>query len=185
MQLEFKYVGQGLLTSFAKKDFYKQLKKYLKKKESNTKDFWSELNQKYSTVLSITGQIKEGINVIFEGGAKDWSLKILNFEKEYQTKWGQFFTEFVKANDRSYKKISSKNFENRESVLASYNHLTELAVQIGEESMAVLENLQNYNKQDEQAISKLENLKTDSLLRFDTIMGKCSVEIDKFKNLSQ
>jgi hypothetical protein len=163
------YEGDVIISSHSKKAFKKQLTKIRKRKRSNSKRFWEELIQKYQTVMMISGQIKDGFNKIFESPLKVWPTKVMGFEAEYKTKYGVFFTEFVKSNEASYQKIQIKKFENSSEVLANYNHLSKLATEIGEHAMFILEGLQSFKGEEIEA----DQLKKMSLEKLDSIMERC------------
>ena len=152
------------------------------KKKRNTLEFWSEIAQKYQTVKVITEQIRKGIETALMGREKNWKLSVLNFENKYKASWGKFFTEFVKANDKSYISYSKKKFENKKKVLAYYNNLSNLAIQIGEESMKTLEDLQAVNYlQLTQAQKDIFKQKTTQALK--NIEQNCDEKINEIKAL--
>lgn len=169
--------GKYLISNFKKKDFKKQLKVFLKKKNSNTRKFWEELAEKYRTVMVITGQIKDGVLNIFKAGDKDWKLAVKKFESDYKSNYGVFFTEFVKKNEASYERLVKKKFKNSSEVLAGYSHLSELAKEIGSESMNVLANLHKYNLANESEETKLV-FQQNNLRNLDGIIKQCKDKID-------
>ncbi len=173
---KIKYVGKVLISNFDMKTFKKQLKKYLAKKFNNSQSYWQEIVQKYQTVKMITDQIRVGFEDLFKNQKAPWDKKIVNFEAQYRNKWGQFFTEFVKANEASYEKLALKKFEEQEKVLASYNNLSNLAINIGETAMVALEKLQgfDFSKADEKSINAL--MKNNSN-EFQKIITSCDEKI--------
>lgn len=176
-ETQLKYINQFLITSLRANEFKKLLIKMIKKKKSNTKLFWEELVQKYQTVKMITGQIRDGFSSIFENSDIKWTNKVQGFEQEYKSKYGIFFTEFVKTNEASYTKLRSKKFDNSQEVLANYNHLSKLATDIGAESMKVLESLHGFDAKNANEDSLLD-LKTQSLINLDRIMKECEKKIE-------
>ena len=179
---EITWTEKRLISTFGVKEFKKQLARLNKAKKNNTKDFWLEIGEKYKTVMMITGQIRGGVESIFSQEEADWKSKVLNFENKYKTTWGQFFTEFVKANDKSYAKYVNKNFEDQAKVLEYYNNLSNLAIQIGEESMRVLEGFQ------EQDFSKVTGSEKDEKVLeatsgFMNIEKQCEEKIKEIKSL--
>ncbi len=170
-----------LISNLAKKDFQKLLARYLKKKQSNSRLFWEELIQKYQTVKMITGEIKSGIMAIFDKDPLKWAQNVLAFENEYKTRYGIFFTEFVKTNEASYAKLMKKDFENNQEVLANYNHLSNLATDIGERSMAILEALQAYDP-DKNTPAQRKALKQESASKLDEIIKGCDEKIQELSN---
>lgn len=169
----FEYRNDLVISSYSEQVFYKQLEKLLKRKRQNSKRFWEELIQKYRTVMMITSQIKDGFQSIFESPFEEWQKKTNIFEMDYKTKYGIFFTEFVKANESSYNTIMKKNFENVTDVLSSYNHLSNLATQIGEHSMFALEKLQAFTGDEIVA----DEIKEVTIKNLDMIMEKCKAKV--------
>lgn len=172
------FSGKILISGQSQKNFEKQLAKILDRKKSNSQQFWDELIQKYQTVMMISDQIKDGFLKVFNSPINDWNKETQNFEMEYAAKYGVFFTEFVKANEASYQKIYSKKFENVNDVLANYNQLSNIATEIGEHSMLILENLQNF-KGDELDANELTK---KSLEKLESIKNRCK---DKLQSLTE
>lgn len=176
------YKSKAFISNFSATEFKKILGKMILKKKRNTLEFWSEIAQKYQTVKVITEQIRKGIETALMGREKNWKLSVLNFENKYKASWGKFFTEFVKANDKSYISYSKKKFENKKKVLAYYNNLSNLAIQIGEESMKTLEDLQAVNYlQLTQAQKDIFKQKTTQALK--NIEQNCDEKINEIKAL--
>jgi hypothetical protein len=174
-------MGKVLISSLDIKSFKKQLQRFLKRKFHNSKSYWQEIIQKYQTVKMITDQIKVGFDQLFFKQPAPWPKRIVNFETQYRNKWGQFFTEFVKANESSYEKLSVKKFDDKQKVLASYNNLSNLAIKIGETAMVALERLQafDFKNATEESIKKLNQ---ENSLEFVKIMESCE---QKAKELSE
>jgi hypothetical protein len=116
------------------------------------------------------------IDQVFSNNPLQWSKNVDAFEDGYKTNFGIFFTEFVKTNEASYSKLSSKDFEDSQRVLASYNHLSKLATEIGDSSMLILEKLRVFNP-DKNTPQEMEKLKIESHNRLQTIMQRCDQSI--------
>ncbi len=164
-----------LISNLNERDFKRQLAKYLQAKAQNSQSYWEEIIEKYKTVKMITGQIRDGFVAIFSFTKTNWNQKVTEFEKQYKQNWGQFFTAFVKANEASYKKIANKDFQNSEKVLASYNHLSRLAIKIGEESMKVLAALEQMNTKNQNHINS--EIKKNILKELNLIIDACETEV--------
>ena len=178
------YVGKGLVSSYNATQFKTLLGKMIQQKRKNTKDFWLEIGEKYKTVKMITSQIQDGIDDIFNKNKDQWEMGIINFENQYRQSWGQFFTAFVKANDKSYAKYAKKKFEDKAEVLAYYNNLSNLAIQIGENSMATLEVLQGLNL--EKVTSEMwDEIHEKAIQEFKKIQDQCDENMKKIEQLTE
>lgn len=170
----FHYQGNILISSLSPKRFKRQLSKALKRRKNNSQQFWEELIQKYQTVMMIADQIKNGFQVIFDSPMSQWKTKVSAFENAYRSKYGIFFTEFVKSNEESYSRIYNKKFENANLVLANYNHLSKLATEVGERSMYILEQLQGYDG----TPSKAKFISQEALANIDSVIVRCKKKIE-------
>ena len=169
------FTGKVLISNLDIKSFKKQLQRFLKRKFHNSKSYWQEIIQKYQTVKMITDQIKTGFDKLFVEQPAPWPKRILNFETQYRQEWGQFFTEFVKANEASYEKLAIKKFDDKQKVLASYNNLSNLAIKIGEIAMIALEKLQAFDFKNSSAES-VKQLNQENSLEFVKIMESCEAK---------
>ena len=109
---------------------------------------------------------------------KDWKKNVTSFDNAYKSNFGVFFTSFILSVDKQYDKLMKKQFPNKNKVISHYSKLKDLAIEIGEESVRVLENLKSTN-----AISltreQFQELKHKSLFKFRLIIKECDDMVEK------
>jgi hypothetical protein len=177
---QFQYFKNVLISTMKSDDFEKVLRKYAVKKKNNESQFWSELKQKYQTLKMITQQIQDGVRRVFDEqsfGENKTSIqkKIQSFESEYKKNYGNFFTNFVIANDRSYEDLVKKNFPDKVDIISNYTRLSKLARSIGMQSVEVMQDLERFNQwQNPRAV---KNFKQKSLTRFQKIIDVCDYKV--------
>jgi hypothetical protein len=169
---QFQFFQEILISSMTREDFNRTLAKFIKKKKSNELKFWAELKQKYQTLKMITLQIQEGVRSVFDGDRKNFRPNVKKFENEYKTKFGNFFTSFVIANDKSYESLETQNFPDKVDIIANYTRLSKLAKSIGIHSMNILHEMEGYQSTagDDEAF---KNLERSSLSRLQGIINIC------------
>lgn len=138
---EISYQGEALLSALRVSQFNRALNDFNKKSNSNAKVFWEELEQKYQTVKAIALKIEEAIDEVFGKGAQDWILNVGEFERSYTSNFGNFFTNFIIQNEKSYKEIEEKTFDDKVEVISSYTRLSRLAKDLGAQTMAALQEM--------------------------------------------
>lgn len=175
----FYFEDEFILSSLNKIELKKQLDLIIEKKQDNNFEFELELVQKYQTLKMISTQIKEGLNEIFNNSGKSFKEKVKNFEANYQLKYGQFFTSFVVANEKSYQDLEKKEFENKVEVISNYVRLSKLAKSIGNVTMESLEQLQTFNNKMTQKIK--QKLLMDVTSGLDNIIKQCDEKIDQIE----
>lgn len=141
-----------------------------REKESNNTDFWEELRQKYLTIKMISMQIQSSIDDVFDNSEMNWKDKVLNFENSYKKQYGDFFTSFVIANDKSYGEIKEKDFPDKIEVISNYTSLSRIAKKIGTQTMNTLHALEVGSSQD-------KVLEKESKQRLRSIIDTCDRKI--------
>lgn len=177
---QFQFFKKVLISTMKPEEFEKSLAKYAVKKKYNENQFWSELKQKYQTLKMITLQIQDGVRTVFGkqryvDNQMNIKKKIESFESEYKLKYGNFFTNFVIANDKSYEQLARKNFPDKVDIIANYTRLSKLARSIGLESVQVMGDLERFKQWQDQV--EVERFKEDSLARFQKIIDICDHKI--------
>lgn len=175
---QFRYLDQVIITSLHRKEFERQMNKIRSRKEENKNSFWSELEEKYRTILTMTNEIKNSIENIFIDNDKDWADKVSYFENSYKRKYGVFFTSFVSSNENSYENLIHKDFEDKFEIISSYSKLSKLAKEIGLESMVALQKLNSFdfkNKSQED----IDGFKNSLVMRLNQIIEESERKLNQ------
>ncbi len=116
-------------------------------REKRIKDqFWDDLQQKLQTLLAISLQIEQTFVDFIDGNPATFSRRLEPMIQDYTTKFGQFLTNIVTANEEYFSKI--KRSELRELALRKdYEEMVRLlAKDTGFISMRFIEDLQKTKK---------------------------------------
>ncbi|MBD67000.1 MAG: hypothetical protein CME62_17495 [Halobacteriovoraceae bacterium] len=175
---QFRYLDNVLITSLHHAEFKKALAREQAKKNSNERRFWEDLIEEYRTIKGITESIRQSLEATFESPKEEWLQSVSEFERVYKSNYGIFFTSFVQSIEAKYEKIAQQNFKDKIRVLSEYKKLTELAREIGEESMSVLENLKSTNVR-ELTPEKYQEFKYETLLKINLIITQCEKKIEE------
>jgi hypothetical protein len=168
---EFRYFDTAYLGHLSLEKFKQVLKKKQMKEKRNGDKFWGELKQKYLTIKMISLQIREAIHRVFEHPDKPWKEQVAKFEDDYKLKYGNFFTSFVIANEKSYSVLTEKEFKDKLDIISNYTRLSKLAKSIGTQTMNVLYTLEAAEKQTIELQEKSE-------MELKTIIELCDQKID-------
>ena len=167
---QFQFFQKVLISTMKPEEFEKALATYSSKKKYNETQFWSELKQKYQTLKMITLQIQDGVRDVFDGSGSNVE-KINLFETQYKNKYGNFFTNFIITNEKSYENLVQKNFPDKVDIISNYTRLSKLARSIGIESVGVMEKLHQFK--DWNNPSAVKGLRKESIERFQKIIDIC------------
>lgn len=177
---QFRYINEFLITSMLRTDFEKQLVEFSKKQQINSEDFWIEITQKYQTIISITREIRQGFIRVLQGDFRRWDKNLIKFKQDYSSKYGLFFTEFVKSNDASYENLVEKDFDDRIEIIANYSQLTKLSKKVGQEAMRLLAQLETIDIEDLNEKER-DELVDKSMMPFDNLIAICERKLAVIK----
>jgi len=175
---QFRYLNDVLITDKHPVEFEKLLEKRNIKKQANQSRFWEDLIEEYKTVRGITESIKLSIEKVFTKPVENWPESVAEFDSAYKNNFGVFFTSFILNVEKQYDDLIKKEFPNKMKIVSHYSKLKELAVDIGKESVVVMENLKSA-KTSSMSREELQDLKFNSLIKFRLIIKECDVMIDK------
>lgn len=177
---QFQFSKEILISNLNENQFANALMKEHSKRNSNEKAFWDELVQKYITISSITAQIQESLDKVFLKDSKKWLVKVKEFEADYKRNFGNFFTNFVIANDSSYEELKSQEFSNKLEIISNYTRLSRLAKNIGNHAMVILNELEVFdeNTSDE----NYEKFRSESLGKLQAIIDICEQKKQVIEN---
>jgi len=178
---QFRFFDQVLISSFSRVKFQKTLDQYLAKNRINDTAFWEELQQKYETLKVITIQIQDAIEEVFKNPKLDWRKRVTVFEDNYKTKYGNFFTTFVIANEQSYSKLKSKEFSNKLEIISNYTRLSRLSKNVGLITMDILHELESVDAAKTNK-NGMANLKKSSLGKLKGIIDICNEKVKFIQN---
>ncbi len=176
---QFRHSQKFLITNLDLGDFRKQLDKFNRRKARNSDQFWEELVQKYLTVISITTEIKNAIETIFKADPDKFQLEVINFNNDYKSRYGVFFTSFVTANNQSYDRLAQKDFDDKVEIMANYNALSRLATSIGDTSMDAIDKLSRFNRM-KSTNKEYDELKEKILQPLVGIIEDCKSKVQHF-----
>lgn len=168
---QFRYFTEILISNLNEDEFKDALRTKQAQSMNNDKNFWVELIQKYETIKSITLQIQDSLKKVFDESDGDWKFKVKRFEDDYKRNFGNFFTNFVIANDKSYEELKSKDFTDKLEIISNYTRLSRLAKSIGGQTMEILNELEVYDQKI--APVTIEDFKKQSLNRLQSIVDIC------------
>lgn len=178
---QFRFINEFLITSMQRIAFERQLKDFSARQTLNAEEFWTEVYQKYQTMLTITQKIEAGFLQILSAPATQWNSKIKIFRNRYYKEYGVFFTEFVKANEASYERLFNKDFDDRIEIIGSYQRLSALSKKIGEETVNLLAALE-VAQPSQMDQTKRQEFSENSLLALRNIIAECERKISALKN---
>ena len=173
---QFRFFEVVLISNMDKSEFEILLQKNYKKAVSNDLEFWKELKQKYKTIQMITLQIQNSLKQVYDNPEKEWGEKVQHFEMDYKVKFGNFFTNFVIANDKSYEALKNKNFSNKLEIISNYTRLSRLARNIGSQTMSILNDLETFNNN--LSLEEFKVSRKKSLNRLQNIINICNQKIE-------
>jgi hypothetical protein len=169
--VEFRYFNTVYLGHLQIERFQQILSKRQADERKNENKFWEELRQKYLTIKMISLQIQAAIQRVFEINDLSWKKKVSLFEDEYKSKYGDFFTSFVIANEKSYNILKEKDFTDKLDIISNYTKLSRIAKNIGTHTMSVLHSL-------EMATEQTSELQSESEARLKGIISICDQKIE-------
>jgi hypothetical protein len=133
------YIGK-----LTEQSFERELTKFLIKRNSIDTKFRQDLFQRFDTLRLIVSQIHDDFAaVLSQSKHQDFKVKLKEFERKYQRKYGQFLTSFVLENEDSFKTVRSSVSRSKTQLIAQHNKLSNLSRQVGETSMDILVKLSN------------------------------------------
>lgn len=176
---EFRYLDKVTITSLSKREFQRQMKKISQRKIDNKNEFWSELVEKYRTIMNMSSQIRDAVNIVFSAPRNQWNSEVSLFENKYKTQYGIFFTSFVTNNEGSYKYLMNKKFPDKFEIISSYTRLSKLAKMIGTESMTILQNLESFDPES-RTQSEILSFQEKNLLNLERIIKECERKLTEF-----
>lgn len=178
---EFSRKEKSLLTVMRRNDFQKALAREKQRKRENDTEFWGELKQKYLTVRAIALRVREAMDKVFDKDAKEWDRHVKDFEEEYSRNYGNFFTNFVLQNEKSYEGLAHRSFSDKTEVISFYARLSDLAKNVGKTAMSSLLRLQalssDSSEEEREGLRKeirkgFEDLVQEALRKLDQIQAK-------------
>lgn len=175
---QFRYLNDVLITDLHPAEFEKALAARNKEKKRNQSRFWDELVQEYNTVRSITVGIRDELTEVFNKPVENWTENIANFEGTYKNNFGVLFTGFILSTEKQYDSLMKRQFPDKTKIVAHYAKLKELAVDIGKQTVEIIEKLK---KEEPQKLSReqLQDLKFNSLFKLKLIIKECDEMIEK------